>query len=135
MILNPCLDLAGSLRPISAVGSPPLEPDDSFASDFAPLPASTDSSCVGVDGLAQSPGGEWTGTDRAGVSSVSTRISSGQVDSLDDMASKTQDMPLMMKLEQVILFVIWKCLCHGGNRQLLYRYHTFLFEYSLILAC
>lgn len=82
----------------------PLEPDDSFASDFAPLPASADSSCLGVDGFAQSPGGERTGTDRAvaGLCSVSTRISSGEVDSLDEIASKTQDMPLMMKLEQVI---------------------------------
>uniref|UniRef100_A0A7N6AM66 Centromere protein J n=1 Tax=Anabas testudineus TaxID=64144 RepID=A0A7N6AM66_ANATE len=103
VILNPCPDLASSLQHISAVGSVSLEPDDSFVSDFAPLPASADSSCLGVDGFAQSPGGERTGTDRpvTGLCSVSTRISSGQVDSLDKMASETQSMPLTMKLEQL----------------------------------
>lgn len=105
VILNPCPDLAGSLRHISAVGSMPLEPDDSFASDFAPLPASADSSCLGVDGLAQSPEGERTGTDNpvTGLCSVSARISSGQVDSLDEV-----DMPLMMKIEQVRTLLLFR---------------------------
>uniref|UniRef100_A0A3B4Z1W9 Centromere protein J n=1 Tax=Stegastes partitus TaxID=144197 RepID=A0A3B4Z1W9_9TELE len=64
VILNPSPDLAGPLRHVSAVGSPPLKPDDSFASDFAPLPASADSSCLGVDGFARSLGEERAGVDR-----------------------------------------------------------------------
>ncbi len=103
MILNPCPDLAPSLRHVPAVGSPPLQPDDSFASDFAPLPASADSSCLGADGFARSPGGERAGTDGplSGLSSVPPRKADGELDSLEEMASKSQDLPLMMKLEQV----------------------------------
>ncbi|XP_059198690.1 centromere protein J [Centropristis striata] len=104
VILSPCPDLAGSLRHTSAVGSPSLlQPDDSFASDFAPLPASADSSCLGVDGFAQSPGGERAGTNRpvAAQSSVPLVNSDGELDSLDEMASKSQDVPLMIKLEQL----------------------------------
>uniref|UniRef100_UPI0037E81251 centromere protein J n=1 Tax=Semicossyphus pulcher TaxID=241346 RepID=UPI0037E81251 len=96
-------DLTGSMRHISAVGSPSLEPDDSFVSDFAPLPASVDSSCIGVDGYARSPGGERAGTDRPvnGLSSVLPRNSDGELDSLDEMANTSQDLPLKMKLEQL----------------------------------
>lgn len=103
MILNPCAGLAGSLRHTSAVGSPSLEPDDSFASDFAPLPASVDSSCLGVDGFARSPGGERAGIDRPAnaQSSVPPRNSDGELHSLDEMESKLQDLPLTTKLEQV----------------------------------
>nr|XP_046259671.1 centromere protein J isoform X2 [Scatophagus argus] len=100
VILNPRSDLAGSLRHTSAVGSPSLKPDDSFASDFAPLPASADSSCLGVDGFA---GGETTGTDRPvnDLSSVPLRNSDGELESLDEMASKSQNLPVTMKLEQL----------------------------------
>ncbi|XP_041806721.1 centromere protein J isoform X2 [Chelmon rostratus] len=103
VILNPCPDLAGSLRHTSVVRSPPLEPDDSCASDFAPLPASADSSCLGVDGFAPSPGGERPGNERpvSGLSSVPPRNSDGELDSVDEMANKSQDLPLMMKLEQL----------------------------------
>ncbi|XP_037646357.1 centromere protein J isoform X2 [Sebastes umbrosus] len=108
VILSPgCPDLAGSLRYNStAVGSSPsLEPDDSFASDFAPLPGSVDSSCcLGVDGFARSPGGEKAGTDRpvSGLSSsVAPRNLDGELDSLGEMASKSQDVPIRMKLEQL----------------------------------
>ncbi|XP_051260860.1 centromere protein J isoform X2 [Dicentrarchus labrax] len=103
VILNPCPDLAGSLRHTSIVGSPSLEPDDSFSSDFAPLPASADSSCFAVDGFARSPAAERAGTDRHmnGLSSVPPRNSDGELDSLDEMASKSQDLPLAMKLEQL----------------------------------
>ncbi|XP_026151060.1 centromere protein J isoform X2 [Mastacembelus armatus] len=102
VILNPCPDLVGSLRHISSVGSPTLQPDDSFASDFAPLPPSADSSCLGVDGFVRT-GAEKTGTDGPvnGLYSAPTRISDGQLDGLDEMASKSQDLPLMMKLEQL----------------------------------
>ncbi|XP_034742351.1 centromere protein J isoform X2 [Etheostoma cragini] len=94
VILSPCPDLVGSLRHMSAVGSPPLKPDDSFTSGFAPLPASADSSCLGVDAIA--PGGE-----RAGIDRPVNGNSNGELDSLDEMASKSQDLPLMMKLEQL----------------------------------
>ncbi|XP_062416293.1 centromere protein J isoform X2 [Pungitius pungitius] len=86
VILSPCPDLAGSLRG----GSASLEPDDSFASDFAPLAGSADSSCLGVDGSDRSPGGEKVGPGGA-VSS--------EPDGL--MASTSEDMPVMMKLEQL----------------------------------
>ncbi|KAL6100379.1 cenpj [Pungitius sinensis] len=88
VILSPCPDLAGSLRR----GSASLEPDDSFASDFAPLPGSADSSCLGVDGSDRSPGGEKVGTGGA---------VSGEPDGLHAMASTSEDMPVMMKLEQL----------------------------------
>lgn len=103
VILNPSPDLAGPLRHTSTVGISPILPNDSFASDFAPLPASTDSSCLGVDAFTRESGGERAGADMPvnGVNSFPTRIADGQPDSLDDMASKSQDLPLMMKLEQV----------------------------------
>ncbi|KAM3607861.1 uncharacterized protein V6R79_015268 [Siganus canaliculatus] len=103
VILNPCPDLAGSLRRSSAVGSPSLEPDDSFASDFAPLAASADSSYLGVDGFSRSAGGERAGADRPvnGLASVPPRDSDGELVSLKRMAHETQDLPLVMKLEQL----------------------------------
>nr|XP_040057957.1 centromere protein J isoform X2 [Gasterosteus aculeatus aculeatus] len=88
VILSPCPDLAGSPRGRSAS----LEPDDSFASDFAPLPGSADSSCLGVDGSERSPGGEKVGTGGA---------VNGGPDGVDAMASASEDMPVMMKLEQL----------------------------------
>ncbi|KAK2905756.1 centromere protein J [Channa argus] len=102
VILSPCPNLTGSLPHTSAVGSMPLEPDDSFVSDFAPLPASADSSCLGGDGFARPPGGESSATDSPvhGLCSV-PRISDGQLDSLYELATKSADMPLMMKLEQL----------------------------------
>ena len=104
VILSPCPDLAGSLRHISAMGPSSLEPDDSFASDFAPLPGSADSSCLGVDGFTLSPGGARAGTDMPVNSLSSGRHLDGELDSLDQMASKSQDLPLRMKLEQVRTF-------------------------------
>ncbi|XP_036966294.1 centromere protein J isoform X1 [Acanthopagrus latus] len=98
VILNPCLDLAGSFRNTTAVESPSLKPDDSFASDFSPLPASADSSCVGVDGYGRLPGGEMP---VSGLSPESPRNLDGELDSLDEMASKSEDLPVRMKLEQL----------------------------------
>lgn len=110
MILSPSPDLAGPLRHTSAVGSSPMLPDDSFASDFAPLPASTDSSCLGVDAFRRASGGEMTESDGpvSGLNSVPTRIADGQLDTLDEMSSKSQDLPLMMKLEQVRTSVLFR---------------------------
>ncbi|KAI4806018.1 hypothetical protein KUCAC02_010610 [Chaenocephalus aceratus] len=101
VILSPCPDLAGSLRHTSAMGPSSLEPDDSFASDFAPLPGSADSSCLGVDGFTRSPGGATAGTDMPVNGLSSGRHLDGELDSLDEMASKSQDLPLRMKLEQL----------------------------------
>ncbi|XP_034430977.1 centromere protein J [Hippoglossus hippoglossus] len=100
VIINPSPDLAGSPRLTPVVGSSPMKPDDSFASDFAPLAESADSSCLGVDGFGLSPGGEEsTGSDGRGnrLSSVPRRNSSGQVEGLDE----SQDVPLIMRLEEL----------------------------------
>lgn len=94
VILHPCPGLSGSLRHTSAG-----EPDDSFASDFAPLPASADSSCLGVDGFSCPPEGAKTGND--GPVKLPRRDSNGELDSLDEMEGESQDLPVMMKLEQV----------------------------------
>uniref|UniRef100_UPI003AAC4B3A centrosomal P4.1-associated protein n=1 Tax=Centroberyx gerrardi TaxID=166262 RepID=UPI003AAC4B3A len=103
VILNPSPDLAGSLRHMSALGSPPRDPDDSFTSDFAPLPASTNSSCLSVHGLSGPPGGERSMSDRPvnGLYSAPPTSSAGELDSLEEVASTSQDAPLMMKLEQL----------------------------------
>ncbi|XP_068590381.1 centromere protein J [Cebidichthys violaceus] len=104
VILGP--DLAGSVRHNSAVRTPSLEtPDESFASDFAPLPASADSSCcLGVDGFSRSPGGEKAVADRpanAPSSGATKRTLDGELDSLDEMESTSQDVPIRVKLEQL----------------------------------
>ncbi|XP_017285615.1 centromere protein J isoform X2 [Kryptolebias marmoratus] len=103
VILNPSPDLAGSLRAVSASGAPPPQPDDSFTSDFAPLPASADSSCLDVDGPGRPLGGGLAGTDRpeSGLNPAAERGSDGQLDILNEMTSKTQELPLTMKLEQL----------------------------------
>uniref|UniRef100_A0A3Q3XMZ8 Uncharacterized protein n=1 Tax=Mola mola TaxID=94237 RepID=A0A3Q3XMZ8_MOLML len=104
VILNPCPGFSGSLRSTSSAReSLSPEPDRSFASNFAPLPASADSSCLWVDGCPHSPGGETAGTDGPvnGQSTLPYRNSDGELDSLDVMESQTQDLPVMMKLEQL----------------------------------
>ncbi|KAK5608859.1 hypothetical protein CRENBAI_019266 [Crenichthys baileyi] len=95
VILGPSPELARPLRHITAAVPAPLHPDDSFASDFAPLPASTDSSCLGVDGC-----GEGT-RPVSSLHPAPQGLSDGQFESLEEMASETQDLPLMMKLEQL----------------------------------
>lgn len=95
VILGPSPELAGSLRHINAAVPAPLHSDDSFVSDFAPLPASTDSSCIGVDGC-----GEGTGT--VGYPCPAPRgLSDGHCKNLVEMAGKAKDLSPMMKLEEV----------------------------------
>ncbi|XP_014863477.1 PREDICTED: centromere protein J isoform X1 [Poecilia mexicana] len=95
VILSPPPELAASLRHTAAAVPAPLHPDDSFVSDFAPLPASTDSSCFGVDGRGE------------GARPVSylrpapQGISDGHLENLGEMTSRTQDLPMMMKLEEL----------------------------------
>ncbi|XP_034417296.1 centromere protein J-like isoform X2 [Cyclopterus lumpus] len=77
-------------------GSPSLGPDDSFASDFAPLPGSSvDSSYLGVDGLARSPGGETAEREgpQSGLSSGVPRGSDGELEEMEGL-------PIRVKLEQ-----------------------------------
>uniref|UniRef100_A0A3B5ML73 Centromere protein J n=1 Tax=Xiphophorus couchianus TaxID=32473 RepID=A0A3B5ML73_9TELE len=94
VILSPPPELAGSLRHIAAAVPAPLHPDDSFVSDFAPLPASTDSSCLGVDGCGE-------GTRPVSYLRPAPQgVSDGHLENLGGMTSKTQDLPLMMKLEE-----------------------------------
>lgn len=92
VILGPCTVLSSALRQTSAEG-----PNDSFVSDFAPLPASADSSCVAVDGCPRLPGGDTAGCDRP----LNGQSSDGELDSLDQMERQKQPPTLMMKLEQV----------------------------------
>lgn len=92
VILGPCAVLSGALRRTSARG-----PNDSFCSDFAPLPASADSSCVAVDGCPRPPEGDTAGSDRP----PNGRSSDGELASLDQMEGQKQPPTLRMKLEQV----------------------------------
>lgn len=94
VILSPSPDLTGTLRHTSAAASD--VPEDSFTSDFAPLHGSVDSSCLGADGGARLPGGE----RRAGAVEPLTNADGG-LEGLDAMGSKSQQVPPMMKLEQV----------------------------------
>lgn len=96
MILSPSPDLAGTLRHTSAAASDAPVPEDSFTSDFAPLPGSVDSSCLGADGGVRLPGGE----RKAGAVEPLTSADGG-LEGLDAMGSKSQQVSPMMKLEQV----------------------------------
>ncbi|KAM4731887.1 centrosomal P4.1-associated protein isoform 2-T4 [Anableps anableps] len=92
VILGSSPELTGSLRRIAAAVPAPLLSDDSFASDFAPLPASTDSSCLGVDVC---------GDGARSVSCLYPALQGISDGPLEEMASRTQDLPLMMKLEEL----------------------------------
>ncbi|XP_024142100.1 centromere protein J isoform X2 [Oryzias melastigma] len=99
VILHPSPDLAGSLRCVTAKEPGPPMPEDSFASDFAPLSASTDSSLVGADGCDQLILGDVTYRPTNGELSVPTAILKDQFHKLDTMAN--EDLPIMMKLDQL----------------------------------
>lgn len=92
VILGPCAGLSSAVRHTSAGG-----PDDSFVSDFAPLPASADSSCVALDGFPRPHEGDTAGSDRP----LNGQSSDGESDSLDQMESQKQPPNLTMKLDQV----------------------------------
>ncbi|XP_011487737.1 centromere protein J isoform X3 [Oryzias latipes] len=99
VILHPSPDLAGSLRYVTAKGPAPQMPEDSFASDFAPLSASTDSSLIGAEGCERPVRGDVTYRPTNCELSVPTAILQDQFDKLDAMAN--EDLPIMMKLEQL----------------------------------
>lgn len=105
VILSPCPDLTGTLRHTSAALSDVAAPEDSFASDFAPLPGSVDSSCcLGADGGARLPGGERAAVDRpvnAQQPFETLTNTDGGLEAVDAMGSISQQVSPMMKLEQV----------------------------------
>lgn len=93
VILGPCTVVSNASRHTSAEG-----PNDSFVSDFAPLPASSaDSSCVAVDGCPRPFEGDAAGR----YTPLSGQPSDGELDSLDQMESQERPPTLIMKLEQV----------------------------------
>nr|XP_057938983.1 centromere protein J isoform X3 [Doryrhamphus excisus] len=104
VILNPGPELAEAPRyrsPSSAPGSPPLRPDegDSCASDFAPLPASANSSCLGGHDPSRAPGGD--GPGGGGHRAGPTGASHGEAHSLAEMSNDPRDAPILMKLEEL----------------------------------
>lgn len=92
VILAPCTGVSNALRLQSAEGL-----NDSFVSDFGPLPASADSSCVALDGFQRPPEGDTAGSDGP----LKGQSSDGEMDSLDQMESQKQPPTLTMKLQQV----------------------------------
>ncbi|KAJ8013109.1 hypothetical protein DPEC_G00049870 [Dallia pectoralis] len=115
VILNPSPDLAESLRHSSIWGSRNV--DDSFASQFVPLPVSASSSCPSVSSLIpdaasgqefskqnQEPG-DRTVSDRK-FAAMQTSVSQGlalpvEMDSIEKFVEQSQDLPLMLKLQQL----------------------------------
>lgn len=99
VILAPCPGVSSGPRLPTAEG-----PNDSFISDFGPLPASADSSCVAGDGCPRPPEGcpRRPGGDTAGSDGpLKGRSSDGELDSSDPMERQKQPPTLTMKLEQV----------------------------------
>lgn len=86
VILGPC-----------TVASSAEGPNDSFGSDFAPLPASADSSCLAVGGCPRPPEGDTAGSDGP----LNGQSSDGELESLDPMESPKQAPAVRMKLDQV----------------------------------
>ncbi|XP_037542657.1 centromere protein J [Nematolebias whitei] len=95
VILNSSPDLAGSLRAASASGSPPLQLDESFISDFAPLPASADSSCLDVDGPGRVPEPD------VPEDSSDPAAARDELHTLAEVRSRTEELALTVKLEQL----------------------------------
>ncbi|XP_012993453.3 centromere protein J isoform X2 [Esox lucius] len=106
VILNPSPDLAESLRHSPIWGSRGV--DDSFASQFVPLPVSSSSSCISVSSLVhdaysreeciqqnQQPG-DMTVSDRQFGSTLPP-----EMDSVAKLVGQSQDLPLMLKLQQL----------------------------------
>ncbi|KAM9805020.1 centrosomal P4.1-associated protein [Neosynchiropus ocellatus] len=105
-VILPQPDLAGHVRTTSTEGTPAFEElgeCQSFISDFASLPATADSSCVSVEGLPKTPGGERTAGDRPLHTPGSDPIlqkPNGWLASSDE-TDYPKDLPLIMKLDQL----------------------------------
>ncbi|XP_045062450.1 centromere protein J isoform X2 [Coregonus clupeaformis] len=115
VILNPSLDLAESLRHRSVWGSRVV--DDSFASQFVPLPVSSSSSCLSVNSLVhdaesgtelskqnQRPGDrplserQFAGLQTAASQGLTLH---GEMDSMEKLVKQSRDLPLILELEQL----------------------------------
>ncbi|KAM8857153.1 centrosomal P4.1-associated protein [Synchiropus picturatus] len=96
-VILPQPDLAGLVRAFSTEGTPaPEETGESFASDPASLPAAAGTSCVS---LSKAPGGDRR-LNTPSSDSVLQR-SSGLFASLQDETEHPEDLPLIMKLDQL----------------------------------
>lgn len=69
------------------------DPDDSFISQFAPLPISRSSSCASVDMCSLGGGSKTLGETQLSLNS--------EMQSIQDILRNTRDLPLIAKLEQL----------------------------------
>ncbi|XP_035629686.1 centromere protein J-like [Oncorhynchus keta] len=115
VILNPSPDLAESLRHSSVWRS--RDVNDSFASQFVPLPVSSSSSCLSISSLVHDAESgtelskqnqlpvDRTLSDRqfAGLQTVASQglTLPGEMDSMEKFVDQSQDLPLMLKLERL----------------------------------
>uniref|UniRef100_A0A4W5PCE6 CENPJ tubulin-binding region domain-containing protein n=1 Tax=Hucho hucho TaxID=62062 RepID=A0A4W5PCE6_9TELE len=115
VILNPSPDLSESLRHSSVWRS--RDVNDSFASQFVPLPVSSSSSCLSISSLVHDAESRTefskqnqlpvnrTLSDRqfAGLQTVASQglTLPGEMDSMEKFVEQSQDLPLMLKLEQL----------------------------------
>ncbi|XP_036814900.1 centromere protein J-like [Oncorhynchus mykiss] len=115
VILNPSPDLAESLRHSSVWRS--RDVNDSFASQFVPLPVSSSSSCLSINSLVHDAESgtelrkqnqlpvDRTLSDRqfAGLQTVASQglTLPGEMDSMEKFVDQSQDLPLMLKLERL----------------------------------
>uniref|UniRef100_A0A4W5RZJ9 Centromere protein J n=1 Tax=Hucho hucho TaxID=62062 RepID=A0A4W5RZJ9_9TELE len=115
VILNHSLDLAESLRHSSVWGS--RDVDDSFASQFIPHPVSSSSICLSVNSLVddaesgtelskqnQRPGDRPLSERQfAGLQTAASQglTLPGEMDSMEKLVKQSQDLPLILKLEQL----------------------------------
>ncbi|KAL4609136.1 centromere protein J [Arapaima gigas] len=102
VILNPSADLVSSLRDSWV----PQEPDDSFVSHFAPLPASSSSSSssISVDSLSPEEMGrasQLSDTGSAALLQVSSGARKRELDNIVDLELETNSRPLAEKLQQM----------------------------------
>ncbi|XP_023837066.1 centromere protein J isoform X2 [Salvelinus sp. IW2-2015] len=115
VILNPSPDLAESLRHSSVWRS--RDVNDSFASQFVPLPVSSSSSSLSISSLVHDAKSgtelskqnqlpvDRTLSDRqfAGLQTVASQglTLPGEMDSMEKFVEQSQDLPLMLKLERL----------------------------------
>ncbi|XP_021334644.1 centrosomal P4.1-associated protein [Danio rerio] len=72
------------------------DPDDSFISQFAPLPISRSSSCASVDMCSLGGGSKTPGETQLSDASLNS-----EMQSIQDILRNTRDLPLIAKLEQL----------------------------------
>ncbi|XP_056320889.1 centromere protein J [Danio aesculapii] len=85
---------SGSVR--SSASLVVQDPDDSFISQFAPLPISRSSSCASVDMCSLGGGRKTLGQTQLSYASLNS-----EMQSIQDILRNTRDLPLIAKLEQL----------------------------------